>query len=663
MVTSRAVLADPPDVASMAEQMGYDTGQRRDARGRRADRRDGADRGRPARRPGLRGRRPPARAHPRADRRLRRYAGPVAAGHPRQRRRARAASPRPSAWCSASSPAGRCCRWCSGSTASGSARSSCRGSTSLAIAAFGLVSARARLGRARVARQPPGRRGRARRTPRRPPPARVDPGPRPRAARRRHRRVRLRRGHLRQRQRRALDRRLGHRLGARHDPGGAGRGVRRRAALRSAAADSEVRRPRRRAPPHPHGPGRRRRRRDGRRSRRPRHRQRQRRAAERDDVHARRRRWGPATSAGVPRCCAGEEPPDPAEAWARIEAAVHSAAPDVEVDVVRGPDEAYDASGYTTTYVELPASVEEDVWALTYYGPSVVVADDADGLGRRRGDDPIGRRRAGGGPGGRLHQRRRARRTERHHPAGDLARRQRRAGGRLLATRRRPSWCRGTERARACADDDACRPARGRGARPGGGHHAACASPATSTAATETRIKEAVQGAVDGTYALRRARLPAPAEALIVLLVLGALGGVLMLGGTLTATFLALSDARPDLATLSAVGAAPRDPATGRGGVRPRHRLRRRAPRRGGGLHPRHRDLAAADGRASAAPAPGPDGPFLAIPWLLIVSGRGRAAAADRRGRRADRPLPAAAGGPPRLTSVASPAWYLGTIW
>ena len=31
-----------------------------------------------------------------------------------------------------------------------------------------------------------------------------------------------------------------------------------------------------------------------------------------------------------------------------------------------------------------------------------------------------------------------------------------------------------------------------------------------------------------------------------------------MLGGTLTATFLALSDARPDLATLSAIGAAPR---------------------------------------------------------------------------------------------------------
>ncbi|QZY29023.1 FtsX-like permease family protein [Nocardioides coralli] len=44
----------------------------------------------------------------------------------------------------------------------------------------------------------------------------------------------------------------------------------------------------------------------------------------------------------------------------------------------------------------------------------------------------------------------------------------------------------------------------------------------------------------------------------IVLVVLGALGGLLMVGGTLTATFLSLSDARPDLATLSAVGAAPR---------------------------------------------------------------------------------------------------------
>lgn len=44
----------------------------------------------------------------------------------------------------------------------------------------------------------------------------------------------------------------------------------------------------------------------------------------------------------------------------------------------------------------------------------------------------------------------------------------------------------------------------------------------------------------------------------IVQLILFGLGGVLMLGGTLTATFLALADARPDLATMAAVGARPR---------------------------------------------------------------------------------------------------------
>ena len=44
----------------------------------------------------------------------------------------------------------------------------------------------------------------------------------------------------------------------------------------------------------------------------------------------------------------------------------------------------------------------------------------------------------------------------------------------------------------------------------------------------------------------------------IIQAVLALLGGVLMLGGTLTATFLALSDSRPDLATMAAVGAPPR---------------------------------------------------------------------------------------------------------
>lgn len=44
----------------------------------------------------------------------------------------------------------------------------------------------------------------------------------------------------------------------------------------------------------------------------------------------------------------------------------------------------------------------------------------------------------------------------------------------------------------------------------------------------------------------------------VAILVLSAVGAVLLVGGTLTATFLALSDARPDFATLGAVGAAPR---------------------------------------------------------------------------------------------------------
>lgn len=50
-----------------------------------------------------------------------------------------------------------------------------------------------------------------------------------------------------------------------------------------------------------------------------------------------------------------------------------------------------------------------------------------------------------------------------------------------------------------------------------------------------------------------------PDDVRIIQLVLAALGGILMLGGTLTATFLALSDARPDLATMAAVGARPRE--------------------------------------------------------------------------------------------------------
>ena len=74
----------------------------------------------------------------------------------------------------------------------------------------------------------------------------------------------------------------------------------------------------------------------------------------------------------------------------------------------------------------------------------------------------------------------------------------------------------------------------------------------------ETQLGETLGGAVRGASAYVERGYQNEDQVVILLLVLGGLGGVLMLGGTLTATFLALSDAKPDLATLAAVGAAPR---------------------------------------------------------------------------------------------------------
>jgi putative ABC transport system permease protein len=74
----------------------------------------------------------------------------------------------------------------------------------------------------------------------------------------------------------------------------------------------------------------------------------------------------------------------------------------------------------------------------------------------------------------------------------------------------------------------------------------------------EDAINEVI-GGIDANASLQVERgYRADDETVIAQLILVGLGGLLMLGGTLTATFLALSDARPDLATLSAVGASPR---------------------------------------------------------------------------------------------------------
>ncbi|MFC5729232.1 MULTISPECIES: FtsX-like permease family protein [Nocardioides] len=74
----------------------------------------------------------------------------------------------------------------------------------------------------------------------------------------------------------------------------------------------------------------------------------------------------------------------------------------------------------------------------------------------------------------------------------------------------------------------------------------------------EKDLQEALAALPTAAYLYVERGYQPDAAVRIVQVVLAALGGILMLGGTLTATFLALSDARPDLATMAAVGARPR---------------------------------------------------------------------------------------------------------
>ena len=74
----------------------------------------------------------------------------------------------------------------------------------------------------------------------------------------------------------------------------------------------------------------------------------------------------------------------------------------------------------------------------------------------------------------------------------------------------------------------------------------------------QSRIDEMLTHGNRSTYLYVERGYQTPGSTQVLLWILFGMGAVLMLGGTLTATFLALSDARPDLATLSAVGASPR---------------------------------------------------------------------------------------------------------
>lgn len=259
-------------------------------------------------------------------------------------------------------------------------------------------------------------------------------------------------------------------------------------------------------------------------------------------------RWGPDV---LP----GEEAPDTEAVWGRITAAVHDVAPGVEVAPVRGLDDTYDPNGWTSTTVQTPRSISHEVWGIPTSGPTVAVADTAAELGIAGAvADEVDAALADG-------------LAVMLTPAMDTT---------LETTLRQETWREGDDDAVEVTED----PVEAR-LLPWGDDAGVAPSATilpTSLAddlgldvvtssvvltgdldvETETRITEAVGAVADNSYVYVERGYQRPPNALIILLVLGSLGGVLMLGGTLTATFLALSDARPDLATLSAVGAAPR---------------------------------------------------------------------------------------------------------
>ncbi len=314
--------------------------------------------------------------------------------------------------------------------------------------------------------------------------------------------------------------------------------------------------------------------------------------------------WGPDV---LP----GEDAPDPAEVWDRIEDAVLTAAPGIAMTELRGPNDLYDPNGYTSTFVELPRAFDQEAWGVSYYGPSVSVADAAGDLGIE-GEVAAVMDRA-------LAQGRAVVLT--------------RATDELVdATVRQETWSGGGEQPEEQSTDVVAAQLVAWGTEQVAPTSAVIPSAMAEElgfdvvttsllltgedldGATETRISESVRGAVDGTSVYVERGYQRPDSALVILLVLGALGGVLMLGGTLTATFLALSDARPDLATLSAVGAAPR--------------TRRRVAAAyalvigvvgailgaGVGLIP---GIAISRPLTSYA---GNGGPYLSVPWLLIAT-------------------------------------------
>ena len=325
---------------------------------------------------------------------------------------------------------------------------------------------------------------------------------------------------------------------------------------------------------------------------------------------------GTGTISWRPDVLPGEEATDTSQTWARIEQVAHVAAPEVDITALRGPDDLYDPNGYTSTFIDLPTSWEDSVGTLSTAGPSVGVADTGDDLGLAATT---------------------ATEVDRALAAGHAVVFGVSAGTPADVTIHRDTWRQGGVEPESTSSDvvpaelvvwdtHELGPAPSSTVLPTSLAGKIGLEVVTTglrltgdlDAATETRVAEAVGGAQDGASLYVERGYQRPDAALIVLLVLGALGGVLMLGGTLTATFLALSDARPDLATLAAIGAAPR--------------TRRRVAAAyalvigfvgailgaGVGFIPGvaiSRPLTASFGSSG----PGAEGHFLAIPWLLIA--------------------------------------------
>lgn len=256
------------------------------------------------------------------------------------------------------------------------------------------------------------------------------------------------------------------------------------------------------------------------------------------------------------RALPGEVVPDTAPAWDRMASVVRDTAPDVDVTEVVGLPESSSDGGWTSWQFTQPGRRGEpllDMWGGGF-ASSVLVGDDADGTGLVD-ESSIGRIDAALAAGDVVVF------TSREIDAEEVVvvlESYDAQGDPVGAPTRRALPATYVVHDEGAAPAQAILPAE------------VAASFATTPATvglllvgdldpdTETRIDEALGGAVADSSVYVERGYERPDEAIVILLVLFTLGGVLMLGGTLTATFLALSDARPDLATLSAVGAAPR---------------------------------------------------------------------------------------------------------